>query len=99
MTGRALISDRSERNLSEKVRVCTDARLETRYPDTWPARVVVERSGRRQAALVSIPRGDTRNPIEWEDVLAKAAGYRTALTWIRKARPQDPIPQLLDALP
>ena len=87
------------RSLAAKVRVCTDARLETRYPDTWPARVVVERSGRRQAALVSIPRGDTRNPIEWEDVLAKAAGYRTALTWIRKARPQDPVPQLLDALP
>jgi len=60
---------------------------------------LVQRSGRRQAALVGIPRGDARNPIEWEDVLAKAAGYRTALTWIRKARPQDPIPQLLDALP
>jgi 2-methylcitrate dehydratase PrpD len=86
-------------SLAAKVRVRADARLEARYPETWPARVVVERAGKRQSAFVSIPRGDARNPIEWDDVLAKVGRYRTVLTQIRKTDPQDPIPhQLLDAL-
>jgi 2-methylcitrate dehydratase PrpD len=88
------------RALAAKVHVRADARLETRYPDTWPARVVVKRSGKRQSALVSTPRGDARNPMEWEEILAKAAEYRAVLTPIRTTNPRDAIPQqLLDALP
>jgi 2-methylcitrate dehydratase PrpD len=87
------------RALAAKVHVREDARPEAQYPKTWPARVVVQRSGKRQSAFVSTPRGDARNPIEWEDVLAKAAGYGTVLTPIRAIRPQDPVPhQLVDAL-
>jgi 2-methylcitrate dehydratase PrpD len=83
-----------------KIRVRIDARLEALYPVSWPARVVVERSGKRQTAFVENPRGDARNPIAWEDVLAKTAGYLTELTPIRTIRPQDAIPrQLLDTLP
>jgi 2-methylcitrate dehydratase PrpD len=86
--------------LAAKVRVRADARLETLYPDAWPARVAVARSGKRQSVFVSTPRGDSRNPMVWEDVLAKAAGYSELLTRIRTANPQDAIPrQLLDALP
>jgi 2-methylcitrate dehydratase PrpD len=88
------------RALAAKVHVRADARLETRYPDTWPARVVVKRSGKRQSALVSTPRGDARNPMEWEEILAKAAEYRAVLTPIRTTNPRDAIPQqVLDALP
>lgn len=87
------------RSLAAKVRVRADARLEAQYPDTWPARVVLERSGKRLSAFVSTPRGDARNPMEWGDVLAKAADYPAVLTPIRTARPQDPISQqILDAL-
>ena len=82
------------RAVAAKVRVRLDARLELQYPETWPARVVVERSGKRESALLSTPRGDARNPIGWEDVLAKAGNYRTVLTPIRTIRTQDPVPRL-----
>jgi len=88
------------RRLAAKVRIRGDARLEAQYPETWLARVVVERSGKRQSVVVSIPRGDARNPMEWKDVLAKAADYHAVLTAIRTAGLQDPIPhEILDALP
>ena len=87
------------RSLAAKIHVRTDARLESHYPEAWPARVVVERSGKRESAFVSTPRGDARNPIEWRDVLIKAARYGTVLGPIRTANPQDPIPsRLIDAL-
>ena len=88
------------RSLAAKVRVRADARLEAFYPETWPARVVVEWSGKRRSAFVSIPRGDARNPLGWEEVLAKAGRYRQALTSIRATGPRDPIPRrLLEVLP
>ncbi|HLK51546.1 MAG TPA: MmgE/PrpD family protein [Bryobacteraceae bacterium] len=88
------------RSLAAKVRVRSDARLEPRYPEAWPARVVVERSGRRQSALVGAPRGDARNPMQWEEVRAKAGAAGAVLAVIRATGLQDPIPRkLLDALP
>ncbi len=86
------------RALAAKVRVRADARLEGRYPETWPACVVVTRSGKRQSASVSIPRGDARNPMEWEDVLVKAGEHCKVLIPIRTIDSNDPIPHLfLDA--
>ena len=87
------------KSLAAKVRVRADARLESEYPKTWPARVIVERSGKRTSALVRIPRGDAQNPMQWEDVLVKAARYRNVVTAIRTTSSQEPIPRrLLDAL-
>jgi len=88
------------RALAAKVRVRVDARLERQYPRTWPAYVVVDRSGKRKSKLVSIPRGDAQNPLGWEDVLLKAGRYRSALTVIRTINLEDRIPDaVLDALP
>ena len=87
-------------SLAARVRVRADARLEGSYPETWPASVVVERSGKRHSAYVSTPRGDARNPMDWEDLLAKAAGHGAVIKPIRTTDPYDPIPhRLLDALP
>ena len=73
------------RALAAKVRVREDARFEAHYPETWPARVIVERSGKRKSVFVSTPRGDARNPMQWEDVLSKvAAPHRARLTAIRR---------------
>ena len=82
------------RALAAKIRVREDARLELQYPETWPARVVVEWSGKGQSALVSTPRGDARYPMGWQDVLTKAPRYRKVLTPVRTTRPQDPVPRL-----
>ena len=80
------------RSLAAKVSVRTDARLDPHYPETWPAQVVVVRSGKRLSTLLSSPRGDRRNPLEWDDVLSKSAPYRAALEAVRAAKPQEPIP-------
>ena len=79
----------------QRVRVRADARLETQYPETWPAHVVVVRSGKRQSMLLSTPRGDARNPLRWEDVLSKSAPHRLALEAVRTANSQEPVPALV----
>src|SRR5262249_37424903 len=83
------------RALAAKVRVRVDARLEDRYPESWPARVVVEQNGKRKSKLVSIPRGDVRNPLQWEDVLVKSGCFRSVVGILRAANLRDPIPQTL----
>jgi 2-methylcitrate dehydratase PrpD len=86
------------RSLTAKVRVRAAARLESQYPEAWPAHVKVERSGKLKSTLVSLPRGDARNPLQWEDVLLKSAPCRHALLAIRTANSQEPIPsRVLDA--
>ena len=88
------------RSLAAKVRVRRDARLEGQYPEMWPARVVVERPGKRKSIVVSTPLGDARTPMQWDDVLLKAARHRALLTAVREAESQEPIPhQILDRLP
>ena len=86
------------RALAAKVRVRADARLEAQYPETWPAHVVVERSGKSKSTLVSIPCGDAQNPMQWEDVLLKCAPYGSVLMAIRAVHLKETIPSLvLDA--
>jgi 2-methylcitrate dehydratase PrpD len=88
------------RELAAKVRVRVDARLDEQYPETWPARVVVEQDGKRKSRLVSIPRGDVQKPLQWEDVLVKAGCFRSVVGVVQAANLRDPIPQaFLDALP
>jgi 2-methylcitrate dehydratase PrpD len=86
------------RSLASKVRVRADARLEVQYPERWPARVVVQWETERKSMVVSIPRGDARNPIYWEDVLKKSSPHQSALVAIRTADLNEPIPlPILDA--
>src|SRR5262249_2784810 len=87
------------RALAAKVRVRVDLRLEAHYPETWPAHVVVEQSGKRKSTLVSVPRGDARNPMQWGDVSSKADRYRPVFVAIRTANSREPVPrQVLEAL-
>src|SRR5437870_27500 len=95
----AAVPTETLRSLAAKVRVRRDARLEGQYPEMWPARVVVERSGKRKSIVVSTPLGDARNPMQWDDVLLKAARHRALLTAVREAKSQEPIPhQILEVL-
>jgi 2-methylcitrate dehydratase PrpD len=88
------------REVAAKIRVQVSAKLESHYPETWPARVVVEQSGKRKSALVTIPRGDAQNPLHWEDVLLKAGADTSVLMAIRTADPEEAIPAaVLQALP
>jgi 2-methylcitrate dehydratase PrpD len=83
---------KSLRELAGKIRVRVDAQLERHYPEKWPARVVVEQSGKRKSALVKIPRGDAQNPLQWEDVVLKVGADTSILTAIRTADPEGAVP-------
>jgi 2-methylcitrate dehydratase PrpD len=88
------------RALAAKVRVRANARLEAYYPETWPAHVAVKRSAKRKSKLVSIPRGDARNPLRWEDVLLKAPRHGPILSRVRTTNLDEPFPySILGGLP
>jgi 2-methylcitrate dehydratase PrpD len=85
------------KSFAGKISIRTDARLDAEYPETWPARVVVQQSGKRKTLFLATPRGDFRNPMDWEDVLRKATPYGMTLSRIRTTDMQEPLP--LDILP
>ena len=82
-------------SLASKVRVRTDTRLEAFYPETWPARVVVKGWGKRKSLLIRFPIGDSRNPMQWDDVLAKSPSEGTVISCIRATKSIEPIPSLV----
>jgi 2-methylcitrate dehydratase PrpD len=81
---------RELRSLAAKIRVRGDARLDALYPAAWPARVTVVHSGKHESMSLTFPRGDARNPMDWEDVFLKTAPYRGLLTTIRTTSWQEP---------
>jgi len=56
------------RRLMSKVRVQRARDLDASYPRAFLARVSIALPGRRLSCLVRHPRGDHRNPLEWDEV-------------------------------
>jgi 2-methylcitrate dehydratase PrpD len=79
------------RELAAKIRVRLDPQLESHYPRSWPARVVVQQSGKRKSALITVPRGDAQNPLHWKDVLLKGGTDPSVMMAIRTADPEKAI--------
>jgi 2-methylcitrate dehydratase PrpD len=63
------------RNWMRNVRVQRAADLEKYFPDAWPARVEIRARRRRFRYEMIFPRGDARNPFDWEDVSRKFLRY------------------------
>jgi 2-methylcitrate dehydratase PrpD len=63
--------DARVRRLMSRVRVRRAPELDRRYPRAWPARVDLRTHGRRHRRIVMHPRGDSRNPFEWNDEAQK----------------------------
>jgi len=59
------------RRLMSRVRVRRAPELDRHYPRAWPARVDLRAHGRRHRRIVMHPRGDSRNPFEWNDEAQK----------------------------
>lgn len=64
------------RKLMAKIRVRQAPDLEKYYPAVWPARVAVKAGGRRISHELLYPRGDARNPCDWDDAVGK---FRTVV--------------------
>jgi 2-methylcitrate dehydratase PrpD len=60
------------RQLMSTVVLHRDPELDRVYPDTWPAVVTIEtRQGIRHEARVDFPKGDPKNPMTPEELIAK----------------------------
>ncbi len=61
------------RSLAAKIRVREDQRLHRYYPEEWPARVVVQWTGKRKSMLLTTPRA-----LQLKDVLVKSGSLLDA---------------------
>ena len=60
------------KSLMGKVVLVKDARLEKNFPDEWPARVQIHlTNGTQYEKYVRFPKGDSENPLSWEELSAK----------------------------
>src|ERR1700689_2899202 len=80
MFGAAGIDQFTERNVqSEQVRRMMrrvagrgDSGLEENFPEEWPARAVIDLTdGRRFEKFIAHPKGDPKNPLSWDELIAK----------------------------
>jgi 2-methylcitrate dehydratase PrpD len=66
------IRDRAVRQLMSTVVLHRDPELDRVYPDTWPAVVTIETTqGTRHEARVDFPKGDPKNPMTTDELIAK----------------------------
>lgn len=60
------------KELMAKVSCVQDPELEKVFPEQWPATVeIVTRDGRRFSTRVDYPKGDYKNPLSWDELIAK----------------------------
>jgi 2-methylcitrate dehydratase PrpD len=56
----------------EKIVTTKDVRIETNFPEQWPARVdIFLTTGEHFERYVRHPKGDPENPLNWEELSAK----------------------------
>jgi 2-methylcitrate dehydratase PrpD len=66
------IQSESVRRMMGKVVLQKDIRIETNFPEEWPARVAIDLSdGRHLETIIQHPKGDPKNPLSWEELIAK----------------------------
>ena len=69
------IRDQAVRRLMSTVVLQRDPDLDRVYPHTWPAVVTIETTrGTRHDARVDYPKGDPKNPMTEEELIAKFHG-------------------------
>ncbi|MBN3753741.1 MmgE/PrpD family protein [Paraburkholderia sp. Tr-20389] len=75
--------------LMDKVTCHVDPALDAQYPDAWPARVEVELAdGRTLVAATRYAKGDPRNPLSQDEVIAK---HRSIVAGVVDERTDDEI--------
>jgi len=61
------------KDLMSKVVLVKDARIEKNFPEEWPARVQIHlKTGAQYEEYVRFPKGDSENPLTWEELSAKS---------------------------
>jgi 2-methylcitrate dehydratase PrpD len=60
------------RRMMRRVAVKGDSRLEKNFPEEWPARAAIDLTdGRRFEKFIAHPKGDPKNPLSWDELIAK----------------------------
>jgi 2-methylcitrate dehydratase PrpD len=76
------LADPKVQGVARRISLVRDAELGKAYPECWPAVVeITTRAGQSHTARVDFPRGDPRNPMSQEELVAKFRNLATpALT-------------------
>ncbi len=82
------------RNLMSKVRVRRSAALERYYPAAWPSQIEIKAAGRRFRHQVLYPRGDARNPLDWDDMARKFPALASVIFKVRNLNAEDAVPNI-----
>ena len=69
-----LFDDSGFQGVMDAVDVGTDEAVQSRFPDEWTARVVLEAAGERAERFVDAPRGEPAKPMSYGDTVSKARG-------------------------
>lgn len=88
-----LLADPALLDFSSRVRVVGDERLAARFPQAWPAEIVVRTSGGELRRTVTVAAGDPARPLSDDDVASKAhrvldplVGPEAADLWVDTCR-------------
>lgn len=90
------LADPKVQGIVRRISLARDEELGKVYPDRWPAVVEIRaRGGQTHAARIDYPRGDPRNPMTQEELVAKFHNLATpALTEEQRKRTADACLQL-----
>ena len=84
------------RRMMGKVVLEGDIRLDQKFPEEWPARVAIDLiDGRRFERWIAHPKGDPKNPLSWDELIAKFRSLAEPV--IGETRATEIIAQLRDS--
>jgi len=66
------IQSKEVQHMMGKIVMSKDMRIETNFPEQWPARVTISlTNGRIYEKTITHPKGDPKNPLSWDELVAK----------------------------
>src|SRR5579864_706364 len=66
------------KSLMGKIVLTKDLRIETKFPEEWPARVQIElTNGKQFQKNLRYPKGDPKNPLTWQELATKFESLAT----------------------
>jgi len=82
------LEDPKVQEIIQRISLVRDAELGKVYPDRWPAVAeVTTRTGQTHAARIDYPKGDPKNPMSQEELVAKFHNLSTpALTEVQRKK-------------
>lgn len=80
------------KDIMGKIHIKESKELELYYPESWPAKVIVETDSKKYPCTMLHPKGDWCNRLNWEDVIKK---FKRLTKSILKGRKRDKLIEMI----